>query len=264
MKERNHSHERKVEGMVNSAALVAAASRGPAAGPAGKQGGDNILASKNRPVRETNRDGGGLQVISALSLVKRYGPGYELVLEDYLEESEREKGRRKFVVTKALPTRQEYEALERACFEKPMSVWLANAAEEVGGLQAGYEDWLGNMPEAFQCGSKACELETVIEELGDFEIPELPPWTEGIPLFHRPLPGSDSKPKRLAEVGAILEQCAEELLRLVETGAWTRWLPCQSIQALGEERIKKELTDLGNDLHASADEIDLISLPGMF
>lgn len=226
-----------------------------------------ITISESAKKRESIK--GNRTRVSALSLRRRYGPHYQEVLAEHIEEDLAGE-HLQFKVMKPLPTKADYDQMLRNTFTKPVRDWVLEASDIFDELKQEYEDWHSSIPDSLQSGSKADELQEVIEGFEQLEYldwPE-PEWAAWVKVFHLPTTDSGSRPKRLGEASTILRDCAGELERLVETGE------CKNLKSPNFDEkdpefekpgvAAEELTAAARCLEEIATEVDNLCLPGMF
>jgi hypothetical protein len=197
------------------------------------------------------------EVVTALLLRRRFGPHYESVLEERLQEVEGD-GPRKFKLLQPLPTKEQYEGLVRKAFTSSVQSLVEEAFSVFESLRDEYQDWRDNLPEALQDGSKASELDDAIQQLEELGEPDLPSWADQIQVFHLPSSDVSSRPKQLAEATDAIRDCVTEIERLIDSGDYER------LEAEDEEINADSLRELADALQGKVDDAESVSLPGMF
>lgn len=186
--------------------------------------------------------------ISQVKLTKTYGKHAVRVLGD------RVKWARNgwFSILKSLPTEDEFKALQKAAFTKPITDVVENAKSELESLRDELQEWYDNLPESFQNGSKGDELQEAVSSLetatqDDLEVPE---WLKDVKVFAVPGDGT-SRADRGSQAAYELRQAAEALDELFhDKGAM-------------DEKYD-EAVSLRDELNSAADEAENVSYPGMY
>jgi hypothetical protein len=214
---------------------------------------------KKRSSKSSDQDSitGAEDVISALSLRRRFGAHYETVLEERLEEIDAD-GQREFKTLQPLPTKEEYEGLQRKAFTSSVQSLVEDAFATFESLRDEYQEWRDNLPESLQDSAKASDLEDAIQQLEELGEPDLPPWADDMPVFHLPSIAISSRPKRLNEATQAIQDCITEIETLIDSGDY------RSLEEEDEEINADSLRELADSLQSKVEDAENVPLPGMF
>jgi hypothetical protein len=190
-------------------------------------------------------------ILTPLKLSNMFDRYAETVLRDYMEQQERKKGeRRKYKITKELPTKEEYAKLRTGRFTTTIGDLLTDAFSEFDNLKDELQDWYDNLPEAFQTGDKGQQLEEAISNLDNISEVEAPQDTEKLSLVHMPILNVSSRADRHSEAVSMLQTIV----------AW--------IEELEEDTYDKDIHDdldqLKQDLEEQLSNAENVDYPGMY
>lgn len=184
--------------------------------------------------------------IGLVALRNRYNRLAPVVLADYLDLRDRERGeRRSYDIIKKLPTQEEYTKLVNAKYTTTLNQLLADAIGEIEGLKDEIQEWYDNLPEAFQNGDKGEQLQECIDQFNSLSVPNLPEekdqeWkTLDAKVTFLPAQGS-SRSDRMQEAIRILDFVADQI------------------------EDETELKRLYDDLQSLSSDCGDIEFPGMY
>lgn len=110
-----------------------------------------------------------------------------------------------YQVREALPRPEVYRELRNQRFTTSLEDLLSAAQSEVESLAGELRDWHDNLPEGINNSNKAAEIDEAANTLENITFPDIPDSLSTIRVLHLPALEQDSRPKRGAEVVAMLD-----------------------------------------------------------
>lgn len=191
--------------------------------------------------------------VSSRSMKRRFGPHAIVVLENHLQEIDTQEGEPvKYLLSKRLPSLDEYQMLRQQRFTASLAIHVNNALEKFHCLMEELQEWQDNLPESLQEGEKAYMLETAISELDGLPEPAVPKWAGSIDVLHLPLVNGGSRRDRRDDTVSTLRDCLEALGILARN------------RSTGRALLVREIEGLMQEIGELIDAVENVEFPGMY
>jgi hypothetical protein len=197
------------------------------------------------------------QTTSSVALAMKYGKYWNRILAEHIQHLPKDPNAKKgsparFVVTKPLPTKEEFERMCRAHYTTSVDGLVSDAFAEFESLADELQSWYDNLPEPFQQGEKGDELQSAINTLQNLVAPDVPEEVANIPVVYMPEVGELSRATRCAEAAGMLNGAIEAVDHALS-----------DIEEEEEDR-KSEWESFMDDLRSVAEEAEGVEFPGAF
>lgn len=207
-------------------------------------------------------------IFGAVKLRNMFGQYAIEVLESnkFIEEvSQKGESRTKYRISKAIPTKAEFQQLQNEKFTTSVNTLVIDAFGEAEILGDEMQSWYDNLSEGLQQTDKANSVQEAADAMQGRTLPDLPDITEHIKTVYLPSKNVTSRGDRAAELAAQLHRAAE----VIES-----WLDDQQFDEDGNGKItidgkeyafeKEELETLASECEDAAQEFEGVEFPGMY
>lgn len=141
-----------------------------------------------------------------------YGPHAVHLLEEYLEQLERQEGTmRSYRILKELPGKQEYIEIRKERYTSTVADLVDSAFTDFEDLAAEVGEWYDGLPENFQVGDKGCALEDAQNTLDSLSQPDVSEDIGALPVYYLPLINNRSRASRRDDAVGRLQAVVDAL-----------------------------------------------------